>query len=149
LVPTGRFIDSTPAETYTYLGYDLKPYAPVNFARANSGSPPDLILTWKRRTRIGGLLLDGTDTAPLSEESEAYEAYVLPNAAALASFDPTVPATYTRAFTGLTSATVTYTATMMSSDAFTPATDTLYLVVYQISAVIGRGFRGYQALPPS
>jgi hypothetical protein len=144
LVPSGRFLDTVPTDVFTYKGYDLFPYAPVQLARAISGS--DLVLTWLRRTRIGGLMMDGTDAVPLSEETEAYEAYVLP-AGGRAAFNPTVPATYTRKFAPLTAPTVTYTAAMMSADAFAPATDTLYLAVYQISGVIGRGFQGYAALP--
>jgi hypothetical protein len=292
LVPQGRTLVQVPTESFTYLAYDLFPYAPVQLARTTSGS--DLVLSWLRRTRIGGLMQDGTDNVPLSEESEAYEAYILAvprphrywrlsgmntqyftidlgnvsggvaiaelqvrsspgganlsflaagitassgagpsnaidgntatywaadpsdstaslaldfgsgNAYALtditivarfdaqlqgptsfnvdwsddgstwttlvqftpaswvssvtqtfdiptavqAAFTPTNTATYVRAFTGLTAPTVTYTAAMMTADNFTPATETLYLSVYQISGVIGRGFQGYAALPP-
>jgi hypothetical protein len=146
LLPRGWFIDQITPQAFTYLGYDLKPYAPVRLARVASGS--DLALSWTRRTRLGGLMLDGTDTAPLSEASEAYEAYVLAAAPAdPMAFDPTNPANYVRKFSGLSSAAATYTAAQMVTDSFTPATDTLYLVVYQISTVIGRGFPGYAALP--
>lgn len=144
-VTNGTFAQSAALKSFTFHGRDQMPYAPVDFARAPSGS--DLVVSWKRRTRIGGWLVDGSDTVPLNEASEAYEAYVLASAAAFDSFDPTVPASYVRAFTGLTSAQLTYTAAMMTSDGFTPASDTLYLAVYQLSAVVGRGFAGYQALP--
>ena len=145
LVPVGANQSQVAIRTFTYLGYDLYPYAPVNFTRAPSGS--DLAVAWLRRTRIGGLLIDGTDTVPLNEESELYDAYVLPTAAALTAFNPANSATYTRAFIGLTSPGLTYTAAEMTADGFTPATATLFLVVYQVSAVVGRGFQGYQALP--
>jgi hypothetical protein len=145
LVPLGLEPSQAQARNFTPRGYDLFPYAPVHFARAAAGS--DLVATWVRRTRIGGLLVDGSDTAPLAEDAEAYDAYILPSAGALATFDPANSATYTRAFATLTSATLTYTAAMMTADSFTPATSTLYLVVYQRSGVVGRGFRGYQALP--
>lgn len=145
LVPVGSSQAQAVIKSFAYTGDDLKPYAPVNFKRAPAGS--DLAVTWVRRTRIGGGLIDGSDTAPLNEDTEAYSAYVLPNAAALAAFDPTNVTTYTRAFTGLTTATLTYTAAQMTSDGFVPATATLYLVVYQLSGTVGRGFRGYQALP--
>lgn len=146
LVPAGRFIDQMPTNPFTYLGYDLMPYAPVQLARAPDGG--NVTLSWIRRTRIGGLLLDGTDTAPLGEASERYDAFLLPNAGALAAFDPDTPATYRRAFLVLSSPTVSYTAAMMTADGVTPATDTLYLVVYQRSIVVGRGFQAYAALPP-
>jgi hypothetical protein len=146
LTPAGRTPGQTPTESFVYQGYDLKPYAPVQFARAASGA--DLVLSWVRRTRIGGLQQDGIDTVPLSEESEQYQVYLLANAAALAAFDPTVPATYVRSFLAIPGPTVTYTAAMMTADGFTPATETLYLVGYQISAAIGRGFQAYAALAP-
>ena len=145
LVPSGRFLDSTSAESFAYQAFDLMPYAPVNAKRAISGS--NIVLTWVRRTRLGGLLVDGTDTAPLGEESEAYEVYFLPSAD-VTHFDPTVPATYTRAFLGLTAATLTYTAAQMTADGFDPVTGTLYAVIYQISAVVGRGFPGLHVLEP-
>jgi hypothetical protein len=138
--------DNAQQESFAFHGRDLMPYAPVNARRSNSGS--DGVLTWTRRTRIGGMLHDGTDSVPLSEASEAYEVYLLPSEAAAAGFDPTVPATYTRAFTGLTSPTLTYTAAQMATDGFTPATDTVYAAIYQISAVVGRGFSSLHVLPP-
>ncbi|MDE2102315.1 MAG: phage tail protein, partial [Patescibacteria group bacterium] len=147
LVPGGRFLDQTPTEPFAYAGYDLMPYAPVNFARASDGSG-GLTLSWQRRTRLGGSdLQDGTDTVPLAEESEAYEAYILANVASYASFDPTNAGTYKRAFTGLTSPQVDYTAAMISADSFAASTQTLPLVVYQKSAVVGRGFAGFEAIP--
>jgi hypothetical protein len=145
LVPSGRFLDSTTADSFAYRAFDLMPYAPVNAKRGISGS--NLVLTWVRRTRLGGLLVDGTDTAPLGEESEAYEVYLMPSAD-VSLFDPTVPATYTRAFLGLTSATLTYTATQMTTDGFDITTSILYAVIYQISAVVGRGFPGLHVLEP-
>jgi hypothetical protein len=145
LVPSGRFLDSTFADSFAYRAFDLMPYAPVNAKRGISGS--NLVLTWIRRTRLGGLLIDGTDTAPLGEESEAYEVYLMPSAD-VSHFDPTVPATYTRAFLGLTAPTLTYTSTQMATDGFALATSTLYAVIYQISAVVGRGFPGLHVLEP-
>lgn len=288
LVPTGWFLDQAPARPFKYLGYDLKPYAPVNFTRTVVGS--DLELGWLRRTRIGGLLTDGLDTTPLNEQSEAYEAYLLDSPDQFFNFNPEPSATshrywrllmttkspgvslygvaelefraiagtgrtfsggiasdafsgtpndpttlhganaatdenaatwwvgnfgtgdwwmydyglgganvvqiimtappdisgsnapvdftleysddnvtwiatenfhhegwtagqtvrfgpYRRAFTGLTTPSLTYTAAQMTADGFDPDTDTLWLVVYQLSAVIGRGFAGFQQLP--
>lgn len=145
LVPAGRFIDSTPADSFAYRGYDLMPYAPVNAERTLSGS--NLVISWIRRTRMGGLLVDGTDTAPLNEESEIYEVYLLDSAADLANFDPTVSATYRRAYLGLTSPTASYLAAHMAADGFDLTTGTIYAVIYQISAAVGRGFPGFHVLP--
>jgi putative tail protein/cellulase (glycosyl hydrolase family 5) len=145
-VTNGTLSQLAAVSSFVFHGRDLMPYAPVNFVRTLSSSPPDLILGWQRRTRIGGAMIDGSDSVPLAETSEAYEAYIIASTTALAAFSPTNPATYIRAFTGLIVPTVTYTAAMMATDGFTEATDTLHLVVYQLSGVVGRGFRGYQAL---
>lgn len=147
LVANGRVLGSTPASVFTYLGYDLKPYAPVNFNWSASGS--DLVLTWERRSRLGGgdgLIIDGVDTVPLGEASELYNIYFIADASHLATFSPTDPTTYVRTYSP-TSATLTYTAAQMSTDGFTRGVSTLYVVGYQVSAVVGRGFQGYQAVP--
>jgi hypothetical protein len=147
LAPAGGIISQAPTVVNRYLGYDLMPWAPVQFSRAPSGS--DLDVAWVRRTRMGGdLLARGAGPVPLSEESEAYEVYVLPNAGAFAGFNPGDATTYTRVFTGLSSPALTYTAAEMTSDGFTPAIDTLYLAGFQVSATIGRGFRASITLPP-
>jgi len=146
LVTAGMIPDDAIVEPFTFHARDLMPYAPINAERTLVGS--DVVLTWIHRTRIGGLMVDGSDTVPLHEASEAYEAYLLATEADAVDFDPTDPATYTRAFTGLTSATLTYTAAMMGTDGFAPTTDTMYVVIYQLSAVVGRGFSYLHVLPP-
>jgi hypothetical protein len=116
---------SVTTQGWTYLGYDLMPYAPVYVIGVYSGS--NIVLTWHRRTRIGGLLVDGSDTVPLSETSEAYEVEVLKAGAVV------------RTFAGLSSPTVTYTAGQIASDWTSPPT-VLQVRVYQVSSVVGRGF---------
>lgn len=146
LVTVGMLPSNALVEPFTFHGRDMMPYAPVNAQRTHVGA--DGIMTWTRRTRIGGMLEDGTDTVPLHEASEAYEAYFLADEAAAVDFDPTDPATYLRAFTGLTAPTLTYTAAMMAADSFDPVTDTVYAAIFQISAVVGRGFSSLHVLPP-
>lgn len=146
LVPSGRFIDDVRTRAWAWTGADLRPYVPVRLKRELDGS--DLDLSWTRQTRMGGLLMDGTDTVPLNEASEAYEAYVVADADAFDDLDPTDSGTYVRAFTGLSSAAATYTAAQMATDGFTEATDTLHLAVCQVSATVGRGFMARASLAP-
>jgi hypothetical protein len=146
LVTVGMIPDDAEIEGFTFHGRDMMPYAPVNAERAHVGG--DGVLTWIRRTRIGGMMEDGTDTVPLNEVTEAYEVYLLANAAAAGAFDPTNPATYVRAFLSLSAPTLTYTSAEMTADGFNPVTDTVYAVIYQISAVVGRGFATLHVLPP-
>ena len=146
LATNGSAISAAIPVTFTPTGEDLMPYAPVNFTRAMSGS--DLVVSWMRRTRLGGALLDGTGTVPLNEQSELYNVYILPSVYNANTFSISNPASYVRAFLGLTSPTLTYTAAEMTADGFNPTTGTLYVVGFQVSAVVGDGFAGAAVIPP-
>ena len=60
----------------TPVGRDLMPYAPVHIEACGSWGA-DITLTWQRRTRVGGELVDGGGDVPLAEDSEAYEVDIL------------------------------------------------------------------------
>jgi hypothetical protein len=85
-------------------------------------------LSWVRRTRIGGELRDGTGEVPLGEAAEAYEVDILdgPGGGVLRTLASASPA-------------ATYANADIVAD-FGAVPDTLSVAVYQISAVIGRGF---------
>src|SRR5580765_2127045 len=146
LVPSGRFLDQAPISAFTYRGFDLMPYAPV-WMRRGAVDGTGLNIYWTRRTRMGSPLIDGTDTAPLFEAAELYNAYILPGPGAILVFNPANPLSYTRSYMGLTAATFVYTSGQMTTDSFYQATSTLYLAVYQVSSVVGMGFQGYAELP--
>jgi hypothetical protein len=118
----------------TPAGRDLMPFAPVQHAASGSWGS-DVTLTWERRTRIGGELVDGTGDVPLGEDSEAYELEILdgPDGEVL------------RTATGLTARSFTYSAAMQSADFGSVQTE-LTFVVYQISVQVGRGFPGEAAV---
>jgi hypothetical protein len=81
-----------------------------------------------RRTRIGGEWKDGTGTVPLAEGAEAYEVDILdaPGGQVLRTLASTSPS-------------VTYANADILGD-FGAVPPALSVVVYQLSAVIGRGF---------
>jgi hypothetical protein len=112
------------------IGRAEQPYAPVHIAGSRDGSN-NLTITWVRRTRIGGELVDLTGAVPLAEAAELYEVDIR-NAADTATL---------RSFTGLTSPTVTYTAADQTADGLTPG-DPVRVRVHQVSAIVGRGRRG-------
>jgi hypothetical protein len=85
-------------------------------------------LSWVRRTRVGGELIDGSGEVPLAEDAEEYELEIL-------GPDDEVR----RTATGLTSPTFTYTAAMQAED-FPEGYPASAFVVHQISAQVGRGF---------
>src|SRR5688572_12846313 len=67
----GELRDARTAQL-TLAGKDLKPYAPVQLKAAGSWGS-NVPLSWQRRTRVGGELIDGGGEVPLAEDSEAYE----------------------------------------------------------------------------
>ena len=125
----GELRDARTAQL-TLAGNDLKPYAPAQLEATGSWGS-NVTLSWQRRTRVGGELIDGSGEVPLAEDTEEYELEILdgPGGAVL------------RTETGITTTSFTYTSGMQSAD-FGGAQTELSFVVYQISAQVGRGFPG-------
>jgi hypothetical protein len=132
-VTSGGFLEDAATIPATQHGNDLRPYAVVHQAAALSGS--DIDLTWVRRTRLGGALLDGTGDVPLAEESEAYDVDIYDAGGA------TVLRTLTAS-----SPTATYAAADIATD-FGSTPSTLKVAIYQKSAAVGRGFGRIVSLP--
>jgi hypothetical protein len=127
-VTIGALFEDAEVQLRVLTGRDLKPYAPWAIKAAKSGSPTNITISWTRRTRIGGEWKDGTGTVPLAEGLEAYEVDILSG-----------PSGVVKRTLASTSAQVTYAAADIASD-FGAAPASLSVVVYQLSAVIGRGF---------
>lgn len=123
-VQVGDLNEEGTQKTISDTGRDLKPWAPVHMAAAVAGS--DLHLTWERRTRFGGGLMDLFPDVPLFEASEKYE------------IDIYNGSTVVRTLTSVTTS-VTYLAANITTD-FGSIPATLTMEVYQISASVGRGF---------
>ena len=134
-VTLGQSEDEATTQSLTYNAVNLECLSPV-YLNGNRAASNDWTITWVRRTRIGGEWRDKID-APLSEASEAYEVEIYSDA---------TYATLKRTLTGLTSATATYTSAQQTTD-FGSAQTTLYLKVYQISTVAGRGYPLVSSLP--
>lgn len=115
-------------QQFAYSAGALKPLAPSNRRAVNTAG--DYVLTWTRRDRLSSELHDLDAVTPMSEASLAY------------SVDIVGPGgtTVVRTLTGITTETVTYTAAMATADGFTNPLTSLAFVVYQISAVVGRGY---------
>lgn len=126
-VTYGGFFDRTPLTASIHRGYDLKPYAVVQQAAAPDGGG-GIDLSWVRRTRLGGELLDGIGTVPLAETTESYsiDIYDMPGGAVLRTL-------------ASTSDTKNYAAGDVTTD-FGSVPSDLTFAVYQISAAVGRGF---------
>lgn len=123
--PSGE-VNTEDSVAYYSEGNTRKPWRPYNVHVVNSSG--DLTITWQRRTRLSGPLLNGTGAVPLDEANESYD-LVLYRAGNIVR---TVP--------GLTSPTFTYTTSMQSTDGWGGSVTQLQLDVYQNSALVGRGF---------
>ena len=117
--------DTYSVVQYTPTGVGIRPYSPVDFM-VDREADDDLVLSWKRRTRVGG---DPWDTVevPLAEDSEQYELNIYDVTGV------TIVRTVTQASTNYT-----YTAANQTTDHGAPIT-TIIFEVYQISAVYGKG----------
>lgn len=68
----GTFIEDAEAIFFRYTGQDMIPYSPTLQSATRDGSG-NLTVTWERRTRYNGELMDGTGEVPLNESEERYE----------------------------------------------------------------------------
>ena len=126
LVGRGGELRDAATNMATLVGRDLMPYAPAHLTLAGEVGG-DIAVTWVRRTRVGGALLDGTGDVPVSEDEELYELVVYDGAD-----------TVLRTVTDLSSPAFTYTAAMQAEDF--PSGGPGRIAVWQISAQVGRGF---------
>ncbi|WP_296168740.1 glycoside hydrolase/phage tail family protein [uncultured Brevundimonas sp.] len=108
--------------SYTARAMGLTPWAPTLLAGVRSAG--DLVMSWVRRTRFGGVWTDGTDV-PLNEETEAYQVDVMSGATVVRTLAVTTP-------------TATYTAAQQTTDFGAPQAS-IAVRIYQMSATVGRG----------
>ena len=120
--------DAAPSVQFANAGNDLKPYAPVQIAGYRDPSAFDWTLGWYRRTRYNGGWMDGTGDVPLNETGQSYIIEILDAPGG------TVKRTLTAGINR-----TTYAAADQITD-FGSHPTTLYLNVYQVSAIVGRGF---------
>lgn len=125
-VTIGMLLQSAITRGFANTAAGLKPYAPCFVLGARDGSD-NLTITWTRRARFGAEWLDGDDV-PLAEASEEYEVDILDSSG-----------TVVRTLDGLTTASASYTAAQQTTDFGSPQA-LISIVVYQISAIVGRGY---------
>lgn len=109
---------------FTNSARALRPFRPAHVRGVRDPASGDWMLSWTRRTRLGGAWLDGAD-ATLGEEGERYEVDVTAGGSVRRTLAAAVPS-------------VTYTATQQAAD-FGALQEHLDLRIHQLSALIGRG----------
>ncbi|MFA4994211.1 MAG: phage tail protein [Bdellovibrionales bacterium] len=124
---TGQNLSEAHDYAFTYGLKTLCPFAPVNIKGARAaGISGDLTCTWTRRARLNAEWVDYIDV-PLDEPQELYEADIMNGSTIL------------RAFTGLTTPTVTYTVAQQTADWGGSIPSTFTVNIYQVSARYGNG----------
>lgn len=123
-VSVGNTLTTTDEVAFTYTGRNLKPFAPVHVKGTRNGSG-DLTIDWIRRSRVDAEWRDGVGI-PLGEESEAYEVDILDGGNVVRTIEVTSP-------------TASYSAADQTTD-FGSAQSSVDVNIYQLSAVVGRGY---------
>lgn len=124
-VSQGRSINSASSQTYANTAEGVMPFSPWD-ARKSKAASNDQTVTWQRRTRLSTNAFRGI--LPLGEATESYSVDFY-TSAAFATVAGTITATTN---------TLTITSAQQTSFGLTPG-GTLYLRIYQVSDIIGRG----------
>lgn len=124
-VGVGTSIDSATAHSFTGHAVDLRPFSPAHLSATRDAGSGDWTVAWVRRGRIGQTLQDGTDVA-VNEATEAYQVDIYNGSTVVRTISVGVQ-------------TAVYTSANQTSDFGSPQTS-LKVAVYQISAVVGRGY---------
>ena len=122
-VSLGDTLQATEYTDFTNTCRGLKPLSVWHLGGGRNAAL-DVLLQWKRRTRLDATLRDSVN-APLGESAESYEIDIMNGSAVV------------RTLTSSTNS-VTYTAAQQTTD-FGSTQASLTVKVYQISATVGRG----------
>ena len=123
-ITAGADIDSAASQAFTYSAVNLETLSGVH--PRGSRSAGDLTIAWRRRTRVGGAWRDFVD-ASLGEASESYEVDIMQGATVKRTITATTPS-------------VLYTSAMQVTDFGSPQAS-VTVNIYQLSAVVGRGYK--------
>lgn len=129
-VTSGKSLASVSSESFTCEGVSLKPLAPVN-VRRTVGTANQITVTWDRRTRLACTFVGAAGiSVPLGELTESYEVDVV-----------LISGSVLKRTITASSASAIYTAAMQTADGIGASTP-IRFDVYQMSAVVGRGYVG-------
>lgn len=125
-VTIGQLASSASVQSFTNTAASLKPYSPVDAHATGFGSDIDIV--WTRRGRLYNDWRDGVEL-PLGEATEAYvvEIWNALNTAVV------------RTISGLSTPAATYSSANQVTD-FGSNPSSINVRIYQISAIVGRGF---------
>lgn len=123
-ITSGADIDSAASTAFTYTGVNLETYSGAHAKGTRAAN--DLTIKWQRRTRVGGAWRDNVD-ASLGESVEAYEVDIMQGATVKRTITASTPI-------------VLYTSAQQVTDFGSPQAS-VTVNIYQLSAVVGRGYK--------
>lgn len=123
-ITMGRDISTGDDVDFTYQGVNLETLSPVSAKGFRVSG--DLSITWTRRSRLSGNWWTTGVPAPIGEDSESYEIDIMDGA--------TVKRTISSSTTN-----AVYTSAQQVADFGSPQ-QSISLRIYQLSAVVGRGY---------
>jgi hypothetical protein len=129
-VTFNKSISAVVPEAFTDNAVGMKPFSPFDVRGAHDVVTGDIELTWQRRTRLSTRVIGPLGiSVPLGEQSEHYSIDVFSNN------------TYTTVVRTLSSdaTSVVYSAAQQTAD-FGSTQAIIYVKVYQVSEVVGRGY---------
>lgn len=136
-VTKNKLLSSANNQTMTYHGVNLECLSPIYLNGTRSPATLDWVIGWTPRSRTPVEAFSGIPT-PIGETSERYE---------VDFYDATFT-TIKRTVTGLTSPECPYSYADQVSD-FGSERGTLYVDVFEISSVVGRGYPLRQSITRS
>lgn len=125
ILATGQSVDQVSDQFFSGQGVALKPFSPALVRGVRDATSGDWTFSWLRRGRIGQTLQSGVDIA-LSEDTEDYEIDVMSGSAIVRTLSTS-------------NEQVLYNAAAQVTD-FGARQASLSIVVYQVSAQVGRGY---------
>ena len=124
----GRDISTDSNKNFTYRGVNLMPLSPINLTGSIDAGTGDWTLSFIPRTRDTSGWRDFVDS-PMGETSESYQVDI---------FSDNTYSTVKRTLTS-SAPSISYSSTNQIAD-FGSNQSTLYVKVYQMSSVVGRGY---------
>jgi len=124
-VTSGATIESGTDIPFVYRGVNLETLSGVGAHGVRDGSQ-NLAVAWTRRSRLSSSWWATGVPAPLGEQVEAYEVDIMDGATVKRTIESSSP-------------TITYTAAEQVAD-FGSAQASIRMNIYQLSAIVGRGY---------
>jgi hypothetical protein len=124
-VTVGMTLAQAQTRAFTNYGKGLVPYAPCFVTGARDGGN-NLTISWYRRSRYNAEWRDASEI-PIGEDTEAYEVDILDSVGNVLRV------------LSSTTTSVVYSAADQTTDFGSPAS-LISIIVYQMSAIIGRGY---------